>query len=77
MFQSQTLPLEASRAPSFREGAEAIRCEANNRTKARPDRVPEIPMTPAQLLDGGAKELPTERHTFMQGIGLIEIGAGM
>ena len=34
-------------------------------------------MTPAQLLDGGAKELPTERHTFMQGIGLIEIGAGM
>jgi len=34
-------------------------------------------MTPAQLSDGVAKKLPTERHTFMQGIGLIEIGAGM
>jgi hypothetical protein len=29
------------------------------------------------LSDGVAENLPVERHTFMQAVGLIEIGAGM
>jgi hypothetical protein len=29
------------------------------------------------LADGVAEKLPVSRHTFMQGVGLIEIGAGL
>jgi hypothetical protein len=29
------------------------------------------------LSDDVAKKLPVERHTFMQGVGLVEIAAGM
>lgn len=29
------------------------------------------------LSDGVASRLPVQRHTFMQGVGLIEIGAGL
>lgn len=29
------------------------------------------------LADGVAEKLPVERHTFMEGVGLVEVGAGM
>lgn len=29
------------------------------------------------LADGVAEKLPVERHTFMEGVGLIEVGAGL
>jgi hypothetical protein len=29
------------------------------------------------LADGVAEKLPVERHTFMEGVGLVEVGAGL